>query len=154
MSEENNLKRRKMMKLAAVASGSTISPVALSEGVSASNSTSREALVDDLEITNTDDVERTFDVRITKTSGNAEADIFSEEITVASGESRSYKTAFPRGKKSQVSVTLDNGRTETRDTSVVGQHPLIYGFEVVAKPELLEVFSRHIDPGPNEWSDN
>lgn len=148
------MKRRKMMKLAAVASGSTISPVALSEGVSASDSNPREPLVDDLEITNSDDVERTFNINVIETSGNAEVDVLDEEITVRSGESHSYKTAFPRGKQSRLTVKLGDGRSETRITSVVGQHPFIYGFEVVAKPETLEVFSRHIDPGPNEWSDN
>ena len=142
------------MEMAAVASGSAISPIAFSESVTAGKPTSKESLIDDLKITNSDDVERTFSIEVTETSGNAETKVFEEEITLASDESRSYKTAFPRGNESRVSVKLDDGRTETRNTSVVGQHPLIYGFEVAAKPELLAIYSRHIDPGPNEWSDN
>lgn len=142
------------MKIAAIASSGALAPITLSESVSANKTDFRESLVDDLVVTNADDVERTFYISVTETSGNAESVVFEEEITVASGDSTSYKTAFPRGTESRLSVETDGKRSATRNATVVGQSPLTYGFEVAAKPGLLAIYSRHVDPGPDQWGDN
>lgn len=142
------------MKIAAVASSGTLAPTVLSQDALAKETGSNESLIDDLVVTNVDDEERTFTIRVTETSGNAESVVFEEEATVASGNSISYTTAFPRGEESRVSIETDDERSATRDTTVVGQFPLTYGFEVAAKPELLAIYSRHVDPGLDQWGDN
>lgn len=154
MSEDKEFERRTMLKLAAAASGSTLAPVALSDGATASAPGTKEPLVDDLTVTNDDEVERTFTVEVRQTAGNATATTFEEEVTLASGDSVSYRNAVPHEEESQVRVTLDDGRSTVRDSTVVGAFPLHYGFEVAATPDLLAIYSRHVDPGPNEWGEN
>lgn len=142
-----------MLNIGGLASSAAISSGTMAGSVLADPTSSREPLVKDLTVTNVDHGERTFRLTAVGTSSNTKSVAFQKEVTLASGEKRTFKKVFPRGKGSRLDVELNDGRTASRNATVVGNMPLLYGLEVAAKPELLAVYSRHIDPGPNEWGD-
>ena len=106
--------------------------------------------IDDIMVTNRDDIEHTFRLKAVDTSGSSEQTIMEEDITVASNEKTTYQTVFPVGKESRLDVTLDDSRSASRSATVVSESPLLYGLEVIATTEAMGVVPRHMDLGLNE----
>ena len=105
---------------------------------------------EDIIVANRDDVEHTFSIEAVDTSGSSDQTIMQEDVTVASNEQTTYATVLPVGKESRLDVTLEDGQSASRDATVVGDFPLIYGMRAQVVSEGMGILPEHVDLGPNE----
>jgi hypothetical protein len=151
MEKLHRSKRRAVLKLMATSSAVAFGGTALSGVGAADNRHLRRSLIDDLNVKNNDEVERTFDVTVYNTSGSTEQLVFSQRVTADVRELVSFENVFPRGKESRLDVHVDDGRTDSATASIVGTHPKRFGMEVEATSDFVDARLQHVDPGPADF---
>lgn len=143
--------RRTILKMMAASSGVAFGGTTLSDVGAADSRHLRRSLIDDLNVKNNDEVERTFDVTVYNTSGSTEQPVFSQQVTADVRELISFENVFPRGKESRLDVHIDDGRTASATASIVGTHPKRFGMEVKATSDFVDAHLQHVDPGPADF---
>lgn len=135
----------------AASSGAVLGGSAISGIAAAEERELKHSLIDDLNVKNNDEVERTFDVTVYNRSGSAEQAVFSESVTADVRERVTFKNVFPRGEESHLEVRLDDGRTASATGTIIGEHPKRFGMEVKATADWVDAYPQHVDPGLDDF---